>query len=260
MRSAAGPSIWHGQSVRMTVCSPLRFGTGPRRGGSSMRHHDANRPRLSSRRWLLFLLILLAMPAFAQPPEQLPPPTPGPNEPAPAGADGIPPWLPRYDLTVRIDVAKHHVQVRQRVVWTNHHARPATELVLNAHAHYKVPFKDIPLVAKTLEILRMTPSDSLDFGPAPLEVEKVTLADQPTELPSSYQPENDTALVVQLPAPVEQGQSVAVELTYNLHLPQKQGRWGQWRGVTFLSNWIPVLSVYDDNGWHPTPFVPWHQP
>jgi hypothetical protein len=38
------------------------------------------------------------------------------------------------------------------------------------------------------------------------------------------------------------------------------GRWGQWEGVTYLSNWLPVVSVYDEEGWHPTPFVPWHQP
>src|SRR2546430_16175338 len=45
-----------------------------------------------------------------------------------------------------------------------------------------------------------------------------------------------------------------------MHLPQKQGRWGQWQDVTFLSNWLPVLAFYDDKGWQPTPYVPWHQP
>src|SRR5262249_14697915 len=45
-----------------------------------------------------------------------------------------------------------------------------------------------------------------------------------------------------------------------MKLPQKQGRWGQWHGVTFLSNWLPVLAFYDEHGWQPTPFVPWHQP
>ena len=49
-------------------------------------------------------------------------------------------------------------------------------------------------------------------------------------------------------------------LDFTMRLPQKQGRWGQWNGVTFLSNWLPVLAFYDDNGWQPTPFIPWHQP
>ena len=59
-----------------------------------------------------------------------------------------------------------------------------------------------------------------------------------------------------------------------MNLPKKQGRLGQWRDVSFLSNWLPVFAVYDDpagdlaaaaqavgaEGWHPTPFIPWHQP
>jgi hypothetical protein len=80
------------------------------------------------------------------------------------------------------------------------------------------------------------------------------------ELPFFFRPDNLTALVVRLPAPVAQGQTVSVALDFTMRLPQKQGRWGQWKGVTFLSNWQPVLAVYDSTGWQPTPFIPWHQP
>src|SRR5262249_56849434 len=69
-----------------------------------------------------------------------------------------------------------------------------------------------------------------------------------------------TALIVPLPRPVGRGETVTVELEFTMRLPQKQGRWGQWQGVTFLSNWLPVLAYYDDKGWQPTPFIPWHQP
>ena len=56
------------------------------------------------------------------------------------------------------------------------------------------------------------------------------------------------------------GEAVTVEVEFVLRLPQVQGRWGQWRGVTSLSNWLPVLAFYDDRGWQPTPYIPWHQP
>ncbi len=56
------------------------------------------------------------------------------------------------------------------------------------------------------------------------------------------------------------GQSVTIELEFTLRLPPRQGRWGQWKGVTFLAQWLPVVAVYDDSGWQPTPFIPWHQP
>jgi hypothetical protein len=83
---------------------------------------------------------------------------------------------------------------------------------------------------------------------------------KPAPLDFHFQEENATALVVPLPSPVKPGDSVTVELDFTFRLPQKEGRWGQWRGVTFLSNWLPVLAFYDDKGWQPTPFIPWHQP
>jgi hypothetical protein len=187
-----------------------------------------------------------------------------------------PAWLPRYDLDIRLDVAGHRAEVQQRVTWTNPCDRPAQELVFNAHAHYRVPKADVPLLAKTLEILRLTPADALDPVPeGPLQVRRVTLGD--VDLPFAYESprlglddpksepppcdETASALVVKLPGPIGPGQTVVVTLTFDIRLPQKQGRWGQWMGVTFLSNWIPVVAVYDAlHGWQPTPFIPWHQP
>jgi hypothetical protein len=189
----------------------------------------------------------------------------------------IPPHPPQYDLDVQLNVEQHLAVVRQTIMWTNPCALPATELVFNAHSHYSLPDKDVGFMAKMLEILRMTPSEVLDLDGPPCEIQKATLLiperrqDAPgncspvsmkaaADLPFHYREDNATALVVPLPRPLPRGETVVVELQFTLRLPQKQGRWGQWRGITFLSNWQPVLAVYDDHGWHPTPFIPWHQP
>jgi hypothetical protein len=59
---------------------------------------------------------------------------------------------------------------------------------------------------------------------------------------------------------VAPGQSVVVELVCEVKLPNRQGRWGHFEGVSYLTNAIPLLAVCDDTGWQPKPFVPWHQP
>jgi hypothetical protein len=185
---------------------------------------------------------------------------------------------PEYDLDIQLDLDRHTALVQQRVTWTNTHSLAATELVFNAHSHFELPDKDIGLMAKTVEILRMNPSDVLGFkGPA-CEVKRTLLLGAPlaprdtsgtsghplaldaAEVPFHFAPDNCSALVIPLPSPVHQGETVVVQIDFVMHLPQKQGRWGQWNGVTFLSNWQPVVAFYDDHGWHPTPFVPWHQP
>ncbi len=180
----------------------------------------------------------------------------------------VPPWLPRYELGIQIEVAEHRVVVCERVTWFNRHPRPSSELVFNAHAHYAVPSSDLGLLAKTLEILRLAPSDAIDLHGPPLTVEKVCLVPDPgtgapvppVSLPFRYRADNDTALEVSLPREVNQGERVTVEVIFSLRLPQRQGRWGQWEGVTFLAQWLPVLAFYDEQGWQPTPFIPWHQP
>src|SRR5262249_22294181 len=154
----------------------------------------------------------------------------------PAVAD-LPSWLPRYDLDIHLDVDQHRVQVCQRVTWTNRHQRPAHELVFNAHSHYKIPDGRIGFMAKTVEILRMSPTDAIDGGPPPLAVQTITLGgkqldsyyQQPIHITEGDKPppddpetakryqrrlqeETDTALVVPLPSPVRPGESVTVEI------------------------------------------------
>jgi hypothetical protein len=176
---------------------------------------------------------------------------------APVRAE-VPAWLPRYDLDVQIDVDHQQVHVRERVQWTNPSQTPTTKVVFNAHSHYSIPNGEIGFLAKMLEILRMAPKDALDFDGPPLNVQAVHLGD--TGLPFGYAKDNDTALEIVLPAAVGPGQAVTLDLEFTLRLPQKQGRWGQWKGVTFLAQWLPVVAYYDDQGWQPTPFIPWHQP
>src|SRR5579871_2806072 len=149
-------------------------------------------------------------------------------------AGEIPPDLPHYDLAIRIDTNTHCVQVHERVTWTNRHQRPADELVFCVYPHYKIPDKDFGLLAKTVELLRQNPSDGLDavgrigtvehvrwLGPGGEVVglrggeKPASAASSPphhlttsppqavtaVELTPSYQPNNDTALTVPLPAP-----------------------------------------------------------
>src|SRR5262249_39489058 len=137
---------------------------------------------------------------------------------------------------------------RLEATWTNPHPTPTNRLVFNAHARHVVPAADVPLVAKTLELLRMQPSDSMGVTEPPLEIHSVTLI-QPSgparPLKFSYGGTTNTDLVVPLPCEVRRNESVTVVMDFTLTLPQKQGRWGQWEGVTFLSNWLPVFAVYD---------------
>ena len=178
-----------------------------------------------------------------------------------------PPNLPRYDLDITLDTATHHADDPRARHLDEHdaHRRPI-ELVFNFYPHYRVPAGDALLLAKTLELLRLQPSLGIDRDGqhrrrqrAPGSSPRRRAADVPLTLRVRAE-EPDRAAVPAARSRSQPGESVTVELICDVRLPNKQGRWGHWEGVTFLTNALPLLAFYDDTGWQPTPFVPWHQP
>ncbi len=197
----------------------------------------------------------LAQPLSAQPsPDYLGQAVP------PAPAD-----LPQYELALELDPDKHRARLRMRAQWINTTSQPQHCLVFNFYPHYRVPPGDYIHLAKTLEMLRLQPSLGVDrcgrFGVVHsvrlLEINGQTLEQV---LPFAADSQNSTAIYVSLPQAVLPRQAVRVELDCAYYLPNKQGRIGQWKGVTYLTNSLPVLAYCDDSGWKPMPFVPWHQP
>ena len=171
--------------------------------------------------------------------------------------------LPSYHLDVEIDPAHSVARVRQRVTWSNRHARPTGELVFNAFAAYKLPPWQLPVQAKLLELERLAPSEALDVQGHALQHLRCSVVQCPGPgmrpgQPLTWSTEELTRLVVSLPAPLACGASVTVDLEYTLRLPPRQGRWGLWKGVVSLANFYPVLAYHDDRGWQPAPYVPWH--
>ncbi|MCZ2342677.1 MAG: hypothetical protein LC104_12940 [Bacteroidales bacterium] len=184
-----------------------------------------------------------------------------------AASVSAPPDLPRYDLKIHVDTERHSVDFRMTVTWTNRHTRPTNKIVINFYPHYEIPANKRLLLAKTLEMLRLNPSHGIDPIGRHGTLQAINLVavggraeSPPRLLPYQYDPSNPTAISAQLPATIGQGQSVTIELIGGIQLVNKQGRWGHWDGVHFLTNALPVVAYYDRDGWHETPFVPWHQP
>jgi hypothetical protein len=183
----------------------------------------------------------------------------------PAGGPSAPADLPRYDLKLTLDTVHHTADLTAVVTWTNRSTKPARELVFNFYPQYRVPDGDHLLLAKTLELLRLNPSHGIDRAGKHGEIKSVALrtlrgrtsGDIP--LTFAYRSDNATAVEIPLPDTIGPGESVLVVLTCSYRIPNTQGRWGHWRGVTTFANAIPVLAYHDDAGWHAMPFVPWHQ-
>ncbi|MCS7021222.1 MAG: M1 family aminopeptidase [Gemmataceae bacterium] len=191
---------------------------------------------------------------------------PSSDEPSPSShSEEFPTHLPRYHLDLTLDTAQHTAQLKLQVTWRNPTPLPLDQCVFSFYPHYRVPQGDYIHLAKTLELLRLQPSLGIDrcgrFG----VVESVRLCqlgqqsyDQAVAF--RFDADNTTALRVYLPRPLNPGEVVQLELRCTYYLPNIQGRLGYWKGVTYLTNALPLLAYCDAEGWKPVPFVPWHQP
>ena len=188
----------------------------------------------------------------------------GAERPASAAPADPPAGLPQYRLALDVRPAESVVHFRQTVTWTNRRGGPTDVILFNFYPHYQIPDGEEFLLAKTLELLRMNPRSGIDRKGRHGTVDRILLhkpgGKDPTPVAYSYRTENATTLRVDLPFRVEKGQSVTLELTGSVTLPPKQGRWGQWDGVSYFTNALPLVAYHDAEGWHDTPFVPWHQP
>jgi hypothetical protein len=177
-----------------------------------------------------------------------------------AGVVPVPDHLPRYDLALTLDIASHTASFRQSVTWTNRHNRTAESLVFNFYPHYRIPSGDRLLLEKTLELLRLRPENGIDLAGRNGVIDRISIGNPSQLLSFHYREDNPTTMVIDLPRPVARGESVSLVIEGTVRLPNKQGRWGHWDGITYFANALPVIAFYDEEGWHDTPFVPWHQP
>src|SRR5262249_7322543 len=161
-------------------------------------------------------------------------------------------------IDAKVDLTRKVVTAVERVRFTNRTKAEVRELVFHVYPRYSVKGQDRAILSKTLEVLRLSPDEAMDATGRRLSVTTVKVGAK--EAPYSFDPKDDTILVVPLGRAVPPGGSAACEIAFTLELPNYWGRWGHHSGITYLLNWYPVLAHHDGKGWERTPFVPWHQP
>lgn len=171
----------------------------------------------------------------------------------------IPPGLPEYRINARIDLHKLRVFASESVKYTNRTSAAQSMVVFHVYPKFKVKPENKLKLAKTLEVLRLGPDEAIDPTGNRLSINRVSTAGTP--LQPTFHGDDQTLMEVPLPRPVAPGESIVVDIDFELSLPTQWGRWSHHQGITTLVNWYPVLTVPDSSGtWSREPFVPWHQP
>jgi aminopeptidase N len=136
---------------------------------------------------------------------------------------------PRYTLDAAILWDQATVTGRQQVLLTNNEAESLETVVFRLYPNAPY-YEEGNLAVESVEV---------DGAPAQFGLEQ-----------------DETVLVVTLPAPLPPEAQASLAFDFTLTVPRRPDRFGVDQDVMVLGHWYPMLSVYDDEGWHTDPYVP----
>jgi hypothetical protein len=183
-------------------------------------------------------------------------------QPALAQPARVSPRNANYSIDVELDTSTRTLQGREVLTWRNISSRPATELQF--HLYYNAWMNDH---STWLRERAIAPFGRNLPNPRPgdwgwIEVTAIRLLSSPpapfTDLtaarryiaPDDGNAEDRTVMSVQLPRPIEPGQTVGVEIAWTSKIPRTFARTGVVGDYYFIAQWFPKVGVLEAGGWN----------
>lgn len=216
-----------------------------------------------SRRLLATLtLTALAVTGSASIDAQRPARQTGPNVVAdhtapPPGA--LSPRNASYSIDVRLDHTSKTLTGRAVLTWRNTTTKPASELPFHLYYNAWRNSRSTWMRGAAMGRRAGLPADADAWGWINVTaIRLITGASQPVDLdgrrrfvaPDDGNVDDRTVLSVALPAPVQPGETINVELSWTAKVPRPVSRTGTIGSYYFIAQWFPKIGVLEESGWN----------
>ena len=167
-----------------------------------------------------------------------------------------------YTIDVRLDPELKMLEGRELLVWRNIQETPATEL--RFHLYWN-GWRNSQSTWMREDRFRGRSDRGKEIGEEDwgwcrvLAMRQLAIGEEPgADLtpglhyasPDDGNSNDRTVLVAPLAAPVEPGESIEVELTWQAKIPRTFARTGFRGDYFFLAHWFPKLAVFEGGGWN----------
>ena len=92
------------------------------------------------------------------------------------------------------------------------------------------------------------------FSPGWIDVESVSIDDYPVDYQIGGYTNNILAIL--LDKPLKPGGSINIAMEFRVKIPNSVGRLGYGDDTFNITNWYPIVCVYDKDGWNTDPYYP----
>lgn len=158
-----------------------------------------------------------------------------------------------YLVQVSINSSSMSLRGKETIEYTNFENVPLDKLYIHVYPRAYDSYSTAPVLVPPAETEGAGGSSDFIPGQTAIEVVKVDGAEVDYNL-------TKTILEVDLGRTLDPGEKAEIYLEFSQTLPKNRDRFGYYENLISLGNWLPLLAVYDDEGWHLDDFVPMGDP
>lgn len=162
-----------------------------------------------------------------------------------------------YEMAIDVDAADHQFTGEQKATYTNHSPDTLNRVFYHLYFNAFQPGSMMDVRSRTIEDpdsrvgdrISELPEDETGYH----HINSLTQDGEPVD----YKVDG-TILEVTLDEPVLPGETVTFAMNFDSQIPRQIRRsgWANKEGVEFsMSQWYPKISEYDEDGWHPNPYI-----
>lgn len=159
--------------------------------------------------------------------------------------------ITEYNMEVRLDAEKLTVEGKEEIRFINTYEDSLKELVFHLYPDSYESYETLPAIGGVYlgEGLPEIPEEEKGY----INILKVYVNGEETEFVESNQ-----ILKVHMKNPIVPGEEINISIEFLLKIPKGYHRLHYMEGVYSLTNWYPILSVYDEekDTWDEKPFHP----
>jgi len=157
-----------------------------------------------------------------------------------------------YDIDVKLDDQQHMLSGEQRIVYYNHSPDTLNRIWLllypNAYRNDQTAFA---------RQLRRNQRQNFHFSD-PLErgyIDILSVKLNGSSVSLILPPDSIDLGYLDLERPVSPQDSIRIDLIWEVKIPKLFSRFGHAQQHYEITQWFPKLPVYDQQGWHPYPYL-----
>src|SRR6056297_2516664 len=168
-------------------------------------------------------------------------------------------WQQRaeYEMDINVDAENHRFTGSQKLTYQNNSPDTLKRVFYHLYFNAFQPKSMMDVRSRTIQDpdrrvrdrIYQLPEDEIGYH----KINSLTQDGKAVE----YKVDG-TILEVTLNKPILPGKKTVFQMEFNSQVPRQIRRsgWANAEGVEFsMSQWYPKMSEYDDDGWHPNPYI-----